>query len=424
MPDIEAQFIVRLLIGNKADKADFTKYPFDDADFRLYDREYAFIQSFEEKYGKLPDKATFLSKFPKFKIVRAREPLAHYADSIVERRNRGALMRELRKVEPLLNSAKVGASTRAILKIGEVIDNLTFTDASDVTNWNNDAKRRFRDYLKRKKRQSQGLVFDSPYPALNAMCPSGYVAGNLITIASRLAVGKTWLGCKFALHWLKADASILFISKEMSDREIIDRMDAIEARLNWIRFVKGTLKPIQRKRYRTMLNRVKKARKKMTVAADASLTETGLETLVQKIEQYRPDAVIVDGIAQFDGKGKGEVEKMLNISRRMKKIAKAKKIVLVQTVQMNRQAEGSKKGGGLGTISWSDAIGQDSDYVFELVAPDGRDKPERLFKNLKGRNSSFGEFWINMKVKPQVNFDQIKKGPKSQKKVPLNRMAE
>src|SRR4029079_8395903 len=126
-------------------------------------------------------------------------------------------------------------------------------------------------------------------------------------------------------------------------------------------------------------------------ASDAEVQQTGVESVITHIETHAPDVLCIDGIAQYGAKGRSVPERMMEVSQTMKRIAKKKKLIVMQTCHMNREAAKSKKGGGgLGTISWSDQIANDSDFVFELVAPGGNVKmTERMFINLKGRNSSF-----------------------------------
>lgn len=426
MANIEAQFISRLVSGNKQDHSDAQKYRLDVEDFRIYDREYEYLKSFEERYNKFPDKQTFGQKFRQFKFVNVPEPLSHYADSLLERRNKATLIAEVHKVEPLLNSKSPGDVNKAIAHLADTITSLVGDHSVNTLDWKTEARSRFKEYLRRNELRKKGQIFTSPYTKLNAMVPTGFVAQNLITLMSRPSVGKTWILAMFALHWMSQGARVLFISKEMSEKEIQDRLDAVAAKLNWVRFQLGRLNLKQRRRYREFLRNMRKTAGagNIIVVGEAKVEDQGIDSLMSQIETYKPDVVIVDGLAQYDGKGRDEVQKMLYISRRMKRVAKAKKLILMQSIHTHRAAEGKKRGGGLGAASWSDAIIGDSDFVFELVAHEGREKSERLFRNLKGRNAAFGEFYIKMKMKPFVDLSELTTLKPMQRKVKLSKIVK
>ena len=55
------------------------------ADYFLgYENEYNFIQEHKDKYGNVPDKATFLSNFPEFELVEVNESDKYLVDTIRE----------------------------------------------------------------------------------------------------------------------------------------------------------------------------------------------------------------------------------------------------------------------------------------------------------------------------------------------------
>lgn len=80
--------------------------------FSDYPQEYEFIKQHLDRYGRIPDKATFISKFPNFDIVAVQEPESYLIDELYEDKNRRSLARIFNQVRDLLNAGKIEEATR------------------------------------------------------------------------------------------------------------------------------------------------------------------------------------------------------------------------------------------------------------------------------------------------------------------------
>jgi len=402
--NIERLVLSRWLRGNKATRAKFAAYGFVSDMFHTYTAHFNFLQDFEEKYGKPPSKAAFKRKFKDFKIVTTKEGMEYYCDQLVERENLIRLKELSKNISPLIDQGDV---SKAISELRIGLETTALHTSSKALDWKKKGTLRYKNAVVRRRKQlMSGDVFDTPYPKLNKYIIS-LRPENLITIAARLGIGKSWLLLKFALHYFWSGAKVLIITKEMSEQEFEDRLDAIDARLNWTDFLSGSLKPVQRKRYKKRLRARKKCSGVIQIVGEESIEAQGLDSLVREIDNFGPDVVLVDGIYHYEVTGvRDEVQRLIKVVRTAKRIAKARKVLFLQTVQLNRQAEGKKKGGGVATLSWSDTVGQESDIVLELIAPEGRDRPFRVLKIIKGRNTQYGEVHINMNMKP-VDLGEI-----------------
>src|SRR5574344_1436404 len=75
--------------------------------FSDYQNEYDFIKSHYDQYGAVPDKATFLSKFPNFDINEVNENKRYLVDGLIEDYNKRKLANIFNKIRKLLNENKV-----------------------------------------------------------------------------------------------------------------------------------------------------------------------------------------------------------------------------------------------------------------------------------------------------------------------------
>lgn len=406
MRNIEASLICRLIKGNVADIQKFNSYRLTADNFHTYTEQFQFIHTFKEKYGKMPGQDALKREFPDFELYKTKESVEYYCDKLVQRETGMRLKDVSRKLSPFLQSGKFVEASNLLRAELERID---FTSTAKSMDWKNTS--RFKTaVLNRALELKSGTTYLTPYQKLNKaiICLRPQ---NLVTISGRLGFGKTWMLLLFALHMLRTSkARVLIISNEMSAEEFADRLDAIDARISWINFMSGTLTPKHRLRYKKMLRRRKTYPGRLHIVDDTTIERKDISSLVSEIDKFRPDVVFVDGIAQYDCVGsKDEVQKIMNISRRMKRIAKARKILLFQTAQQNRTAEGKKKGGGVGGISWGDALAQDSDLVFEIIAPEGRESSIRILSIIKGRNVGYTEVAFNLKMEPYVDLNEMGK---------------
>lgn len=107
---VQCQFINRLL--DTRNKAILTTNNLSEEFFSDYTQEYAFIKNHLDQYGSIPDKATFLSKFPSFDVVDVNEPDNYLVDELYEDRNRRTLAKIFNKIRDLLNAGKTEEATQ------------------------------------------------------------------------------------------------------------------------------------------------------------------------------------------------------------------------------------------------------------------------------------------------------------------------
>ena len=81
--------------------------------FSDYQTEFIFIKSHLDQYGKIPDQATFLSKFPDFDTLQVNETQKYLLDALYEDRNKRELAKVFNKVREALNAG----DTEKALKI-------------------------------------------------------------------------------------------------------------------------------------------------------------------------------------------------------------------------------------------------------------------------------------------------------------------
>lgn len=246
-------------------------------------------------------------------------------------------------------------------------------ESKDVL-YSEDTDLRIKDYEERMK--SLGVTYLSTGSLDMDKVFYGYRKQDLITIGGKAGQGKSW----FAIYLtymlegvLKEKESltgetygdILFITNEMGEDEIKERLDCIKFHLPYESFLKGTLTAREKMRYYNGLEELKKSRSKIRIVYSCQT----IDELATYMGLYQPSAVFIDGSYLMESKLQEGWEKIVFITRNLKRLAKNFKTPIINTTQLKR---GSGKSGskfaldGQDDFAYSNSYSQDSDIAIRM----------------------------------------------------------
>lgn len=364
----------------------------DDKFFSDYKEEFNYIKEHLNKYGQIPDKETFLGKFPDFDIIQVEETPKYLIDALYSDYNQRFLASNFNKIRDLLMRGEVEdamnfylTSTSSAIKAKhiECIDILKDTS-------------RFKDYIER------GEDFNKYYVKTGFKELDQFIGGwdrqeELATIVARSNVGKSWILLKCALAAVEQGLKVGLYSGEMSARKVGYRLDTLISHISNSGLTKG---------YRDYQNIYKEYIDNLPSKYTGSLkvlTPTmidgpaGVTALRAFIEREELDILFIDqhSLLEDDRKARSPVEKASNISKDLKNLQVLKQIPIISVSQQNRS--NTENGTGLEHIAQADRIGQDSTIVIFL---ENKDNTFTL-SLVKSRDSANGK-----KLKYHVNFDK------------------
>jgi len=412
MADMEVEALASFYDSSQAERADFLKMSQGMDLFKGRITEWTWIRNFFTDHGTIPSRRLFLNSFPSIKFPAETDPLSYWAEQLFEREKFNRLKDLMGEVRTDLESLDEDAATKASQKVFEAVASLqqVWEQRRDV-NWSDQEAEKWDSYTRlQEELKRDGLT--APWKTLEKLIPR-FRPKQLATIIARTSVGKTWMTLVFGLHWWNQGAKVVYISKEMGAEEIAQRADCMNFGLSYTRYTRGTLTAEEERKFKAGIRRLKSGNKPdFIIVDDEDLDETvGVQSVIAKIQEYRPDVVIIDGADLLIGADKaGLAETGVKVARMMKRVAKAKNVFIFQTFQERREGgeqEGGKTGGGLGTVYYADAITHHSDWIFELGGV--RKDPVRKFKVEKARNAGLGEFHIRFLFDPPC-FDEIPPG--------------
>jgi replicative DNA helicase len=194
--------------------------------------------------------------------------------------------------------------------------------------------------------------------------------GTVTAFVARPSVGKSSIIVLIAKHaWELADRNerVLIVSPEMSAQDMAERHFVIDAQVPYMSVVRGQLSGFEEPKLWAAMDRVRGEDRLWIVdGVTSDLTERSIEAAIKAV---RPTLVCVDSFYDLNFPGRDDNERVRAIARWVFGSCKRHRYACVVGSQQNRDQEKSKALGGgsrLGTIAFSDAIGQRFDAIMAL----------------------------------------------------------
>ena len=199
---------------------------------------------------------------------------------------------------------------------------------------------------------------------------NGFKRGEYIIIAGRPSMGKTAVALNIALESAKkTKRTVGFFSLEMPGELLLQRMLAAEGRISSNNLRTANIVGEDEAKLEAAYDTLQKAK----IYVDDSTNNTVLEIVAKatKLKNSNPDLsmVFIDylGFIVGDSKLKSEQEKVTEISKQLKNMAKTLDIPVVVLCQLNRGAEArSSNKPLLNDLRSSGSLEQDADIVILL----------------------------------------------------------
>lgn len=332
-------------------------------------KEHYFIMDYYHKNGELVGLKAFCEKFSIDSGVVDARP-SYYLNAVKERFIFAMLSDNVPKIlKGIKENPRDKLESLQSLVSSLAVDSI---ESKDVL-YSDDTDLRIKDYEERVS--SKGVTY------LSMGCPDmdkvffGYRQQDLITIGGKAGQGKTWLLVFLAFQLekvlLKKEeegthfGDILFISNEMGEDEIKERLDCISFSLPYKSFLEGNLTSREKRRYYRGLKELREKRSRIRIVYSCQT----IDELTTLMGLYQPSAIFIDGSYLMEGKMQEGWEKIVYITRNLKRLAKNFKIPIINTTQLRR---GSSKTSskvaldGQDEFAYSSSYTQDSDIAIRM----------------------------------------------------------
>jgi replicative DNA helicase len=208
---------------------------------------------------------------------------------------------------------------------------------------------------------------------LNGFQEYAMVAGNLVIVAARPAMGKTAFAMMLALQWGVKGHPVLINSLEMTGEELAARDMASSAGLSGFRMMTG--RGIEDYQYSDMALHANKY-KMVEVCSVHHINDVRAEIRSfrrdNRIDPKTPIVFIYDYIQLGKSQGGNREQEVSNISRTLKQLAGEENCLIIALSQLSRavEARGGDKKPMLSDLRESGSIEQDANMVMFLYRPE------------------------------------------------------
>lgn len=202
---------------------------------------------------------------------------------------------------------------------------------------------------------------------------SGLQKSDLIIVAARPGMGKTAFALNIAAQSaIKADASVMIFSLEMSQEQLGQRLLAMEAKVESEKLKKGTLELKDWDSINLALNQLNATKIVIDDTPGVSIMEMRNKCRRMKAEMGL-DLIVVDylQLMTFDGRTDSRQQEISALSRHLKLLAREMNCPVIVLSQLSRAPEQRQdKRPMLSDLRESGSIEQDADIVIFLYRDD------------------------------------------------------
>ena len=333
-----------------------------------YESEYNFIVNHNKEYGSIPDKATFLSKFPDVELVEVTESDRYLVDTIREEYLYYKSVPVVQKVAELLKSDANAAAEYMIHALKDLQPNYRLGGVDIIA----DATERYDQFIERKEHQDNWF-FTCGFEELDDLIHGIQREEELFVIFARTNQGKSWVLEKMCTHVWQIGFNVGYISPEMGASSVGYRFDTLYKNFSNKGLMWGK-DDVDEKEYSDYLNTLKTSKNSFIVATpndfDRKITVTKLKNWIQ---QYKLNLVAVDGITYMTDerfqRGDTKTTQLTHISEDLMSLSMELKVPILIVVQANRGGVAEDDSDGtpeLETIRDSDGISHNASKVISI----------------------------------------------------------
>ena len=369
-----------------------------DTIFKTHNDIWEFVRKYTESNSELPPISLVKEKFKDFESVDDVGATRHHLEELQAEYLNDSLKDILRGAATEVQNGQAATVLEKLIdKTSELKKNTSVIKDIDATDLDSALA-----YFEAVQKQNElgAIGIKTGLPGFDNYLPAGIMPGQLGVFLAYPGIGKSWLSLYFAVQAWKQGRSPLVISLEMSETEVRNRVFTIMGEGLWShrKISNGEMDLKDLKRWHEGHIKDKPPFRIVSNDTGGDITPSVLRG---KINQYRPDFIIVDYLQLMspNQKSDNETVRMKNLSRELKLMAISEEVPIIAISSATPDdVTKLETVPTLGQTAWSRQIAYDADWVLALGRGSNSDVIECVFR--KNRNGYMGEFMV------QVDFDK------------------
>ena len=359
---------------------------------------WGFIKDYYDQTRQVPDAQLLTTRFKDFDPVES-GPTVYHIERLRETYLDESLRNTLRRAAKLVNdNESVNALrelSRDVTKMSRIGAKVRDIDVTDVEN--------ALSYFEQTRQSAlDGNVgIKTGIASFDVCLPMGIAKGQLGILLAYPAIGKSWLALYFAAQAWRHGYKPMIVSLEMTEYEVRNRIFTILGNGHFSHRALSAGR-VDDEQFKAWAEENLKGKPPFKIISNDTGSEMTPNLITSKIDQYKPDIVIIDYLQLMtdnNGTSQNETVKIKNLSRELKLLAISQQIPVVAiasaTPDDSTDLESVPQ---LGQVAWSRQIAYDSDWVGAMGRAANSDILE--FALRKNRNGFMGNFFM------EVDFDK------------------
>ena len=365
---------------------------------RTHNDVWNFIRLYAENNGTVPPTSLVVEKFRDFQPVQGIGATKHHLEELQTEYLNDSLKDILRSAAGEVQNGQGSIALEDLItktsKLKKNTSAIRDIDATDIDS----AIAYFEDVKEQQALGHRGIK--TGLPGFDNYLPSGIMPGQLGVFLAYPGIGKSWMALYFAVQAWKQGKTPLIISLEMSETEVRNRVFTIMGEGLWShrKLSNGEVELDMMKKWHT--DKID-GRPPFHIISNDSGGEVTPSVIRGKLDQYKPDFVVVDYLQLMNPNQKADNEtvKMKNLSRELKLMAIGEEVPIIAISSATPDdVKDLSTVPTLAQTAWSRQIAYDADWVLAMGRGTNSDIIECAFR--KNRNGFMGDFLV------QCDFDK------------------
>lgn len=365
------------------------------------------LKSYYYKFKAVPEAGVLLEKFKDFEAVDTKGETGYYLDKLkneyLSNKLKAIILQSGSALKEDVPARVITDMQAKLATLNRFTNHVRDLDVTDIE----DAERHIIQLKERSAAMGGSPGILTGFESMDKAYPTGMAPGHLIVAIGWPGRGKTWFTSYLACKAWEQGFKPMIISLEMSPEDMRNRIYTMmgSGLFKASDFAKGDvniddLKTWGKKKFDN--------KRGFILVSNEGMGEVSANTVQAKIDQHKPDLVILDYHQLFSDtkKSQGATERNMNISREFKMLAMSNNIPVIDiTAATMDDVSDQDAPPMLSQVAWSKAIEYDADMAIAIHKYTDTNLIEVVSrKNRHGSNFAFYLDWdINRGIIKEVH---------------------
>ena len=326
------------------------------------------LKSYYYKFKAVPEAGILMERFKDFEPVETKAETGYYLDKLKNEYLTGRLKNIILQSGSALKedaaSRVLGDLQAKLSQLSKFTNNVRDVDVTDIDL----AEKHFNAVKERSAAMGGAPGILTGFEAIDKAYPTGMAPGHLIVAIGWPGRGKTWFTSYLACKAWEQGFKPMIVSLEMSPENMRDRIYTMmgSGLFRASDFARGDVNVDD---FRSWGKKKFENKNGFILVSNEGMGEVNANTVQAKIDQHKPDLVILDYHQLFSDnkRSSGATERNMNVSREFKMLAMTNNIPVIDiTAATMDDITDQDAPPMLSQVAWSKAIEYDADMAIAI----------------------------------------------------------